>query len=56
MPVGTQSAIDIATLTLKTPVYISSPVKVKKLGIITNIIANIFENPSDSSNLVPKLG
>lgn len=47
MPVGTQSAIDIATLTLKTPVYISSPVKVKKLGIITNIIANIFENKSD---------
>jgi hypothetical protein len=47
IPVGTQSAIDIATLTLKTPIFISPPVKVKKLGIITSIIANIFENKSD---------
>jgi hypothetical protein len=47
VPTGTNSAIDIATLTLKTPIYISPPVKVKKLGIITNIIANIFENKSD---------
>lgn len=47
VPTGTNSAIDIATLTLKTPIYISPPVKVKKLGIITNIIANIYQNKSD---------
>jgi len=47
VPTGTNSAIDVATLTLKTPIYISPPVKVKKLGIITNIINNIFENKSD---------
>jgi hypothetical protein len=47
VPVGTNSAIDIASLSLKTPVWLSPPVKVKKLGIITNIIANIYNNKSD---------
>lgn len=42
VPVGTQSAIDIATLTLKTPVWLSPPVKVKKLGIVTSIINSIY--------------
>ena len=42
VPVGTQSAIDIATLTLKTPVWLSPPVKVKKLGIVTSIIQSIY--------------
>jgi hypothetical protein len=49
VPVGTNIAIDIATLTLKTPIYLTPPAKVKKLGIITNIIANIFEGGSISS-------
>lgn len=48
VPVGTNIAIDIATLNFKTPVWLSPPVKVKKLGIVTNIIANIFENKSDA--------
>ena len=47
IPTGTNSAIDIATLTLKTPIYISPPVKVKKLGIITSIINNIYSRKSD---------
>jgi len=47
VPVGTNSAIDIATLNFKTPVWLSPPVKIKQLGIITNIIANIYENKSD---------
>jgi len=47
VPVGTNSAIDIASISLKTPVWLSPPVKIKQLGIITNIIANIYENKSD---------
>jgi hypothetical protein len=47
VPVGTNSAIDIATLNLKTPIWMSPPAKIKKLGIITNIIANIYEDKSD---------
>jgi hypothetical protein len=47
VPVGTTSAIDIASISLKTPVWLSPPVKIKQLGIITNIVANIYENKSD---------
>ena len=46
IPQGTNISIDIATITLKAPVWITPPAKVKKLGIITNIIANIFEGGS----------
>lgn len=42
IPVGTESEIDILTFTLKTPIWISPPAKVKKMGIITNIITSIF--------------
>ena len=48
VPVGTQSAIDIATLTLKAPIWLSPPVKVKKLGIVTSIINNIYGGKSDA--------
>lgn len=47
VPVGTNSTIDIATLNLKTPIWLSPPAKIKKLGIITNIIANIYNNQSE---------
>lgn len=42
IPQGTNISIDIATLLLKTPIWLTPPAKVKKLGIVTNIIANIF--------------
>lgn len=42
IPMGTESEIDIATLSFQTPIYISPPVKVKKLGVITQIIQSIF--------------
>ena len=47
VPVGTNSAIDIATLNFKTPVWLSPPAKVKKLGIITSIVNNIYGGQSD---------
>jgi hypothetical protein len=43
VPVGNDSPIDIATLTLEAPMWISPPVKVKKLGVITNIITSIYD-------------
>ena len=42
IPTGTESEIDVSTLTFKTPIYISPPAKVKKLGVIQNIITAIF--------------
>lgn len=41
IPVGTDSEIDVASISFAVPIYISPPVKVKKLGVITNIIASI---------------
>lgn len=42
IPSGTESEIDIATLNFQTPIYISPPVKVKRLGVITTIVQSIF--------------
>lgn len=42
IPPGTADEIDISTMTFKAPVWITPPAKVKKLGIITKIISNVF--------------
>jgi hypothetical protein len=42
IPTGTSTDIDIASLTMVTPIYISPPAKVKRLGVTTSIIANIL--------------
>lgn len=44
IPIGTESEIDIATIGLKTPIFISPPAKVKKLGVITKIITAVFSD------------
>ena len=43
VPTGTNTSIDIATLELKTPIWISPPVKVKKMGVITSVFANLYD-------------
>lgn len=43
VPVGVDSEIDIATLSFSIPIYISPPSKVKKMGVITNIITSMFD-------------
>jgi hypothetical protein len=42
VPQGLSEDIDIFSWTFKAPVWITPPAKVKKLGIITKIITNIF--------------
>jgi T4-like virus Myoviridae tail sheath stabiliser len=44
VPTGTSTNIDISTLTLEAPIWLSPPVKVKHLGVITNIIASLWNN------------
>lgn len=41
IPQGTESEIDVLTLTFTTPIYISPPVKVKQLGVVTQIAMSI---------------
>lgn len=43
VPQGIDSEIDIAALTFETPIYISPPTKVKRLGVIQSIIMNVHD-------------
>lgn len=45
IPQGIDSNISVINMAFKAPIWISPPSKVKKLGIITKIIANIFAEP-----------
>lgn len=51
IPAGTESEIDIATLGFSTPIWISPPAKVKRLGVITNIITTIFDEAAGNIEL-----
>lgn len=42
IPAGTESEIDVSTMTFTSPIWISPPTKVKKLGIISDIITGIY--------------
>ena len=42
IPQGVAEDIDIMNLTFTAPIWITPPAKVKKLGIITKIISNVF--------------
>jgi len=46
IPQGAENDIDIASLSFLTPIWLTTPAKVKQLGIITQIITNIFQQPS----------
>lgn len=46
IPQGVANDISIATLQFTAPAWITTPAKVKKLGIITKIINNVFTEPA----------
>ena len=50
VPVGTENPIDIATLSFKLPIWITSPAKVKKLGVVERIIASVYDAQGDLNN------
>ena len=50
VPVGANSPIDIATLTLDTPIWISPPAKVKHLGVITNVITSLYQSSASTDD------
>lgn len=57
VPVGNDSPIDIATLTFDSPIWISPPVKIKHLGVITKIITSIYDGAEkDDSTYIEGLG
>ena len=52
IPQGTEDPIDIATLTFNLPIWISSPAKVKKLGVVERIVMSVFDAKGDASNAI----
>ena len=50
IPQGLEQDIDIMTMNFLTPIWITPPAKVKKLGIITKIITSVFEEPTGGSD------
>jgi hypothetical protein len=57
IPVGNDTPIDIATLTVTTPIWISPPAKVKHLGVITKIITSFYQDSNSSpSGYIDGLG
>ena len=44
IPVGAESEIDVASLTFSMPIWLSPPVKVKKLGVVQKIIMSIYDD------------
>jgi len=57
IPVGVDSPIDIATVNLTTPIWLSPPVKVRQLGIITKIITSVLDGGiNDPETYIEGLG
>ena len=44
IPVGADSEIDVASLQFSMPIWLSPPVKVKKLGVVQKIIMSIYDD------------
>ena len=51
IPAGAESEIDICSLEFNMPIYISPPAKVKKLGVVKTIIANVFAESGSVVNI-----
>jgi hypothetical protein len=43
IPAGAEDSIDITSMTFEMPIWLSTPSKVKKLGVIQKIIASIYD-------------
>jgi len=49
VPMGADENIDIATLTFEMPIWITSPAKVKRLGVIQKFIASVYDEQGEFS-------
>jgi hypothetical protein len=52
IPVGTENPIDIMTMRFSLPIWISSPAKVRKLGVIERIVASVFDSQGDANEAI----
>ena len=47
IPAGADESIDVATMTFEIPCWITSPAKVKQLGVIQRIVKNIYNEQGE---------
>lgn len=47
VPAGGEESIDVASLTFEMPIWLSLPAKVKKMGVVAQIIASIYDAQGD---------
>ena len=52
IPVGTENPIDIMTMKFELPIWISSPAKVKKLGVVEKIVASMYDAKGDAIDAI----
>ena len=52
VPIGTDNPIDMATIKFNIPIWLSSPIKVKKLGVVERVIASMYDSQGDLNNAV----
>ena len=52
IPQGTENPIDIMTMRFTLPIWISSPAKVKKLGVVEKIVTSIYDANGDALNAI----
>ncbi len=53
VPMGADDSIDVATMTFELPIWLSTPAKVKKLGVIQKVISDIYDVTGATDNLTP---
>ena len=47
VPSGGEESIDVASLTFEMPIWLSLPAKVKKMGVVAQIIASVYDAQGD---------
>jgi hypothetical protein len=52
IPQGTENPIDISTLRFTLPIWISSPAKVKKLGVVERIVMSMYDAEGDFNDAI----
>jgi hypothetical protein len=52
IPIGTENPIDIMTMKFGLPIWISSPAKVKKLGVVERVVASMYDAQGDANNAI----
>lgn len=52
IPIGTENPIDIATLKFSLPIWLSSPAKVKKLGVIERVVMSMYDAEGDLNEAI----